>query len=31
MRTIEEKIIQTLRGWNGEGLKNLSCRDTVEI
>jgi hypothetical protein len=31
MRTIEEKIIQTLRGWNGEGLKNLSCRDSVEV
>ena len=31
MRTIEEKIIQTLRGWNGEGIKNLSCRDVVEI
>ena len=31
MRTIEEKIIQALRGWNGEGLKNLSCRDSVEV
>ena len=31
MRTIEEKIIQALRGWNGEGLKNLSCRDSVEM
>ena len=31
MRTIEEKIIQTLNGSNGEGLKNLSCRDRVEV
>ena len=31
MRTIEEKIIQTLRGCNGEGLKNLSCRDSVGV
>ena len=31
MRAIEEKIIQTLRGWNGEGLKNISCRDSVEV
>ena len=31
MRTIEEKIIETLRGCNGEGLKNLSCRDCVEV
>ena len=31
MRAIEEKIIQALRGWNGEGLKNLSCRDCVEV
>ena len=31
MRTIEEKIIETLRGCNGEGLKNLSCRDRVEV
>ena len=31
MRTIEEKIIQALRGWNGEGEKNLSCRDSVEV
>ena len=31
MRAIEEKIIQALRGWNGEGLKNLSCRDSVEV
>ena len=29
MRTIEEKIIDTLNGCNGEGLKNLSCRDRV--
>ena len=31
MRTIEEKIIDTLNGCNGEGLKNLSCRDCVEV
>lgn len=31
MRTIEEKIIETLHGCNGEGLKNLSCRDSVEV
>ena len=31
MRTIEGKIIQALRGWNGEGVKNLSCRDRVEL
>ena len=31
MRTIEEKIIQTLNGSNGEGIKNLSCRDRVEV
>lgn len=31
MRAIEEKIIQALRGWNGEGVKNLSCRDHVEL
>ena len=31
MRTIEEKIIETLNGCNGEGLKNLSCRDRVEV
>ena len=31
MRNIEEKIIQALRGWNGEGLKNLSCRDSVKV
>ena len=31
MRTIEEKIIQTLNGGNGEGIKNLSCRDCVEV
>lgn len=30
MRTIEEKIIETLNGCNGEGVKNLSCRDCVE-
>lgn len=29
MRTIEEKIIQTLNG--GNGVKNLSCRDRVEV
>ena len=31
MRAIEEKIIQALRGWNGEGLKHLSCRDSVKV
>ena len=31
MRTIEEKIIETLNGCNGEGVKNLSCRDRVEV
>ena len=31
MRTIEEKIIETLHGCNGEGLKKLSCRDRVEV
>ena len=31
MRTIEEKIIETLNGCYGEGLKNLSCRDSVEV
>lgn len=31
MSTIEEKVIQALRGWNGEGLKHLSCRDSVAV
>ena len=31
MRTIEEKIIETLNGCNGEGVKKLSCRDCVEV
>ena len=31
MRTIEEKIIQALRGRNGEGVKQLSCRDRVVL
>lgn len=31
MRTIEDKIIETLNGCNGEGLKKLSCRDCVEV
>ena len=31
MRTIEEKIIETLNGCNGKGVKNLSCRDCVEV
>ena len=31
MRTIEEKIIDTLNGCNGEGVKNLSCCDCVEV
>lgn len=31
MRVIEGKIIQALRGWYGEGLKNLSCRDSVMV
>lgn len=29
MRTIEEKIINALNG--GNGVKNLSCRDRVEV
>ena len=31
MRAVEEKIIQALRGCSGEGLKKLSCRDSVEV
>ena len=31
MRTIEYKIIDALNGGNGEGVKNLSCRDRVEV
>lgn len=31
MRTIEDKIIETLNGCNGEGVKKLSCRDRVEV
>ena len=31
MRTIEEKIIETLRGCSGEGVKKLSCRDSVKV
>ena len=31
MRTIEEKIIQALNGCNGEGVKNLTCRDSVKV
>ena len=31
MRTIEEKIIDALNGGYGEGIKNLSCRDRVEV
>lgn len=31
MKTIETKIISTLKDWNGEGIKNLSCRDCVEV
>lgn len=31
MRTVEEKIIETLNGCNGEGVKKLSCRDCVEV
>lgn len=31
MKTIEEKIIRTLNGCNGEGVKKLSCRDCVEV
>ena len=31
MRTVEEKIIETLNGCNGEGVKNLSCRDCVVV
>ena len=29
MRTIEDKIIEALNG--GNGVKNLSCRDRVEV
>lgn len=31
MRTVEEKIIEALRGCNGEGIKKLTCRDCVEV
>ena len=31
MKTIEEKIIETLNGCNGEGVKTLSCRDCEEV
>ena len=31
MRKIEEKIIATLCGGSGEGVKKLSCRDCVEV
>ena len=31
MRTIEDKIIDALNGCNGEGVKNISCRDRVEM
>ena len=31
MRTIEDKIIDALNGCNGGGVKNLSCRDRVEV
>ena len=31
MRAIEEKIIDALNGCNGEGVKNLSCRDRVVV
>ena len=31
MRAVEEKIIDALNGNNGEGIKNLSCRDRVEV
>lgn len=31
MRKIEEKIIATLCGGSGEGVKNLSCRDRVVV
>ena len=31
MRTIEEKIIETLNGCHGDGLKKLCCRDCVEV
>ena len=31
MRTIEEKIIAALRSGNGNGLKKLSCRDSVKV
>ena len=31
MRVMEEKIIETLNGCNGKGVKKLSCRDCVEL
>ena len=31
MRAIEDKIIDALNDCNGEGVKNLSCRDRVEV
>lgn len=31
MRAVEEKIIETLNGCNGEGVKKLSRRDKVEV
>lgn len=31
MRKIEEKIVATLCGGSGEGVKKLSCRDCVEV
>ena len=31
MRTIEDKIIDALNACNGEGVKNLACRDRVEV
>ena len=31
MKTIEKKIIETLNGCNGEGVKKLSCRDCAEV
>lgn len=31
MGTIEEKIVDALNGCNGEGVKQLSCRDCVEV
>ena len=31
MRSIDAKLIDALNGCNGEGVKNLSCRDRVVV